>query len=150
MDYSSKYIKLCDMLQETNNLNLLHDFFIQLQSLRKLDKTMITCKLDDIPYDEPPWLNLVSKTDVRNVIVFLMWKEWTTVIDAQESHYTEESRLGIHIEDLGVYLETKFYVQQIENLQNNEIEDYPKSYTEWVRDSIDSIGLVATIEELMP
>ena len=150
MEYASKYIKLCDLLQETRNTNLIRDFFVQLQGLRKLDRQMISNQLDNIPYEEPKWLCLVTKTDVRNIIVFLMWKEWTTVIHAKESHYTEESRLGIHIEDLGVYLETKFYVNQIKNLQNNKVEDYPKSYTEWVRDSVDSVGLVATIEALMP
>jgi len=150
MEYGSKYIQLCDLLEETGNTNLIRDFFVQLQSLRHLDKQMIGNQLDSLPHEEPRWLSMVTKTDVRNIIVFLMWKEWTTVIHAKESHYTEESRLGIHIEDLGVYLETKFYVKQIKGLQDNRIEDYPKSYTEWVRDSVDSVGLVATIEVLMP
>ena len=92
MEYASKYIKLCDLLQETRNTNLIPDFFVQLQGLRKLDRQMISNQLDNIPYEEPKWLCLVTKTDVRNIIVFLMWKEWTTVIHAKESHYTEESR----------------------------------------------------------
>ena len=79
-----------------------------------------------------------------------MWKEFSTVIDAHQSMFNEDSSLGIHVEDLAVHIETMYYVKQIENLQNGAYETKVLSYTEWVRSMVDSIGLVKTIAVLMP
>lgn len=150
MKYTLKYNELCNLLRDTGNINILSDFFVQLQLVRKLDKNMISNQLDNIPIDKPNWLSLVTKTDIRNIIVFLMWSEFATVIHAKESYYNEDSSLGIHIEDLGVYLETKYYIDQIKKLQSSIYETNALSYTEWIRNMVDTVGLVETIEALMP
>lgn len=150
MDYSVKHKELCNLLRTTQNMNIMRDFFTQLQLHRKLNETHINNQLDGRPSEDPKWLSLVRKTDVRNIIVFLMWKEFSTVIDAQESIFNEDSSLGIHIEDLSIHLETCYYVDQIKKLQNGIYEEKVLSYIEWVRHMVDSFGLVQTIQELMP
>ncbi len=150
MDYSVKHKELCNLLRTTRNMNIMRDFFTQLQLHRKLNETHINNQLDGRPSEDPKWLSLVRKTDVRNIIVFLMWKEFSTVIDAQESIFNEDSSLGIHIEDLAIHLETCYYVDQIKKLQNGIYEEKVLSYIEWVRYMVDSFGLVKTIQELMP
>ena len=150
MDYSVKHSELCNLLRSTGNVNILRDFFTQLQIHRTLNETHIGNQLDGLPLEEPKWLPLVTKTDVRNIVVFLMWKEFSTVIDAHQSMFNEDSSLGIHVEDLAVHVETMYYVKQIENLQNGAYETKVLSYTEWVRSMVDSIGLVKTIGVLMP
>lgn len=148
MDYKDSYLKLRDILSRSWNNNLIDDFFIQLQMSRQLNKEMITAQLENYPMDNPPWLSLVNKTDIRNIVVFLMWQEFSTVIHAGD--YNEESSLGIHIEDLGVYLETKYYMQHIENLQYQKFEENPISYFEHVKDMVETHGLDYAISQIKP
>jgi len=144
MDYTQQFTKLKTLLVQANNNNLVRDFFIQLTSIRQLDHQLILNALDNRPVKDPPWLVLVSDSDLRNIVVFLMWKEFQTVIDAKGNIYSEESKLGTKIEDLSIYLETKYYVNQISNIKNAKA----LSYTDWVQKHINMGGLKNTIHAL--
>ena len=145
MDYNKQFTKLKELLKETDNTNIVRDFFIQLQLVRSLDKSMILQALDGTYINMPSWINDMTTTDLRNIVVFLMWKEFQTVIDTKESIYNEESKLGTKIEDLTTILETKYYVEQIHRIEDAR----PISYVDWIKLSIEEKGLVHTIEELV-
>lgn len=145
MDYTSQFTRMRTLLKQTNNSNVMRDFFVQLQEHRSLDRQIILNTLDGLPTLKPPWISMVNKTDLRNIVVFLMWKEFQTVIDAKEKVYSEESSLGTNIEYLAVYLETVYYCHQIQTIE----ESKPVSYIEWVKQQVDKHGLVHTIETLM-
>lgn len=144
MDYSIQFTKLRAMLQDTGNTNLLRDFFVQFQSVRNLNRDMLFRALDGKEELKPPFLPLVSKSDIRNIVVFLMWKEFETVIDARGDMYSEESKLGTKIEDFSIYLETKYYVNQIRDVKTAE----PLSFIEWVKTNVEKHGLPKTINRL--
>ena len=149
MNYTEQCTRLMDMLEFTNNPNLVRDFFVQLQDVLSLDKDMILCALDNTSYAQPGWIQQVTKTDVRNIILFLMWKEFQTVIDAKEDVYNEDSTLGTNIESLYTYLETIYYVNQIVSLLANE-KPNPILFTEWVKSMIDKKGIHHAIKQLLP
>lgn len=149
MNYTEQCTRLMDMLEFTNNPNLVRDFFIQLQEVLSLDKEMISYALDNKKHTPPSWIDQVTKTDIRNIVLFLMWKEFRTVIDAMEGVYNEESSLGTNIESLYTYVETKYYVNQISSLMT-EKKTHPILFTEWVKDMVDKKGIPHTIEQLMP
>ena len=148
MDYSKQFKKLQCMLKESGNTNLIRDFFIQFQSIRRLDPSMILDALDSKETKKPPWLLEVSFSDIRNIVVFLMWKEFETMINARGDLYSEESKLGTKIEDLTIYLETKYYVNQIKDMYNNIHKAEPLSYIEWVKHTVEKKGLRKTIEAI--
>ena len=143
MDYTTQFNKMRELLHQTNNRNVMRDFFVQLQEHRSLDREIILNTLDDLPSPKPQWLTMVKKTDIRNIVVFLMWKEFQTVIDAKEKLFNEESSLGTDIEYLAVYIETMYYSYQIQHL------DSDISYVEWVKEQVDAKGLVHTIDSIM-
>ena len=143
MDYTTQFNKMRELLHQTNNRNVMRDFFVQLQEHRSLDREIILNTLEGLPTPKPPWLAMVNKTDIRNIVVFLMWKEFQTVIDAKEKVYNEESSLGTDIEYLAVYIETMYYSYQIQHLDNDI------SYMEWVKEQVDTKGLVHAIDSIM-
>lgn len=143
MDYTTQFNKMRELLHQTNNRNVIRDFFVQLQEHRSLDREIILNTLEGLPIPKPPWLAMVNKTDIRNIVVFLMWKEFQTVIDAKEKVYNEESSLGTDIEYLSVYIESMYYSYQIQHLDSNI------SYMEWVKQHVDTNGLVHTIDSIM-
>lgn len=143
-DYTLQFTKLRSMLNDTGNNNLVRDFYVQLLSIRNLDKEMILKTLDDLPLGVPSWVSMVCKSDIRNIVVFIMWKEFQTVIDTKESVYYEESTLGTKIEDLFIYLETKYYTNQIADIMNADAI----SYTDWVKQRVEENGLIFTVDKL--
>jgi len=149
MNYTEQCTRLMDMLEFTNNPNLVRDFYVQLQDVLSLDKGMILCALDGRCHEAPVWIQQVTKTDVRNIILFLMWKEFQTVIDAKEDVYNDESSLGTNIESLYTYIETQYYVHQIDDLRYKK-KTNPFLFTEWVKTMIDKKGIHDAIEQLMP
>lgn len=144
MSYSEQFEKLRQMLSRTGNPNLIRDFLIQLHEVRRLDMNLIQSALDHSKLVLPEWLPLVNKTDIRNVVVFLIWKEFQTVIDAKESLYHEESKLGTNIEHLSTYLETMYYIDQVEHIDTI----VPISYQEWVHNMVNRNGLEYAIDSI--
>jgi hypothetical protein len=144
MEYQTQFERMRTMVKESNNPNLIKDFFVQYSNVRTLYTEFILNYLDNVPIENPLWLSKVKRSDMRNIVVFLMWKEHETVIDAMSSTYDEESCLGKHIEDLGVFLETMYYIKQIGDLETSS-----ESYIDWIKSSVDNNGLVYTIEQLM-
>jgi len=145
MEFKQQFLRLRAMIQNSRNPNLVKDFFVQYAYCRTLYTDIIIRYIDGDSIETPGWVNNVRKVDIRNTVVFLMWKEHQTVIDAKENVYDSESTLGERIEDLGVYLETMYCLRQIDYIDSMQ----PWSYTEWVKYLVDTNGLVYTIEQLM-
>jgi len=144
MDYVNKFKHLKSLLVDHDgNKNLVRDFFIQLSFARKLNEEMITTALEGSDVPVPEWLELVTHCDIHNIVVYLMWKEFQTVISLPDS---TESLLGTRIEELSTYLESVYYVDQIRNIY----ECNEESYIDWVKTLIDTRGLKYTIQQLMP
>ena len=143
-DYTLQFTKLRSMLNDTGNINLVRDFYVQLLNIRNLNRDMILRTLDKLPLEVPQWLTMVSKSDIRNIVVFIMWKEFQTVIDTKESVYHEESTLGTKIEELFVYLETKYYTVQIGDIMNADA----LSYTDWIQQMVEEKGLIFTVDRV--
>lgn len=143
-DYTVQFTKLRSMLTDSGNNNLVRDFYVQLLSIRNLNREMILSTLDKRIVEPPVWITMVCKSDIRNIVVFIMWKEFQTVIDTKESVYGEGSTLGTKIEELFIYLETMYYVNQIHCLMTAE----PLSYTGWVKIQVEEKGLIFTIDTL--
>ena len=72
MNYTEQITRLVDMLEFTSNQNLVRDFFVQLQEALSLNKEMILCALDDKSSNLPTWIKQVTKTDIRNIILFFL------------------------------------------------------------------------------
>ena len=144
MEYREQFIRLRSLVRTTKNVNLIKDFFVQYGNCRPLYTDIIINYVEGEEVESPKWLSNVGKVDIRNIVVFLMWKEFETVIDAKEDVYNSESILGEDIENLGTYLETMYCLRQIDYMDSME----PWSYTEWVKYLFDTNGLEFTISTL--
>ena len=143
-EYTLQFTKLRSMLNDTGNNNLVRDFYVQLLNIRNLNRDMILRTLDKLPLEVPQWLTMVGKSDIRNIVVFIMWKEFKTEINTKESVYHEESTLGTKIEDLFVYLETRYYTVQIGDIMNADA----LSYTDWIQQLVEEKGLIFTVDRV--
>lgn len=140
MNYSKQFNKLKGMLHGSGNKNLIHDFLTQLRGVRPLNSIILQNYINDRPIQLPDWIERVNKDDIHNVVVFIMWKEFHTVIDT----YQETSNIGTKIEDLATLLETIYYVNQMTNIQSIE----PQSYTEWIRNNVETFGIKQTVHSV--
>jgi|SaaInlV_150m_DNA_3_1039698.scaffolds.fasta_scaffold56046_2 hypothetical protein len=140
MNYPKQFYKLKGMLNGSGNRNIIHDFLIQLREVRTLNNNILQDYINDRPVQVPSWIEKVNQYDIHNVVVFIMWKEFQTVIDT----YQENSNIGTKIEDLANILETIYYVKQMINIHNDE----PRSYTEWVRYGIETHGIERTVKSV--
>lgn len=140
MNYSKQFNKLKGMLHGSGNKNLIHDFLTQLRGVRPLNSNILQNYINDRPIQLPDWIERVNKYDIHNVVVFIMWKEFHTVIDT----YQETSNIGTKIEDLATLLETIYYVNQMTNIQSIE----PQSYTEWIRHNVETFGIKQTVHSV--
>ena len=148
MEYGIQSAKLIEMLKKSHNNNLIRDFYAQFQILKNLRKDMICRALNFQPVDSFEHIGLVQMCDIRNIVVFLMWKEFRTVIDTKEHIFSSNSKLGTKIEDLTIYLETLYYVGKIKDMQNRVFET-PVSYPSFVKQYLDEHGLVKTVNYFM-
>lgn len=87
MEFKQQFLRLRAMIQNSRNPNLVKDFFVQYAYCRTLYTDIIIRYIDGDSIETPGWVNNVRKVDIRNTVVFLMWKEHQTVIDAKENVY---------------------------------------------------------------
>ncbi len=140
MNYPKQFNKLKGMLHGSGNKNLIHDFLTQLRGVRTLNQNILQNYINNRPVQFPDWIKHVNEDDIHNVAVFIMWKEFHTVIDT----YQETSNIGTKIEDLAIILETIYYVNQMVNIHTIE----PQSYTEWIRYNIETFGIKKTVQSV--
>ena len=142
MNYSKQVNKLLHILHETQNVNAISDFYVQLAQCITLDNKLITSTLDQTPLVLPDWIHDTRDCDIKNNIVFLIWQRYQTVTDKFDD---SESLLGTKIEQLGIILETLHYIEHIKKLFNKEYDTSFISYEEYIKKNVDTKGLTHTV-----
>lgn len=139
--YYSDTVKMLNRYVESEqNLNVFVDFFAQLSQLRKIymhaiviainskEKSYDTLLRDAIQKER--WMTQISLIDIRTHICFLMIAEYNLVIptepfvkdvnDAIFLSYHRKSVIGENIKNIGVLIETCYYIDQIRLLKQNK------------------------------
>lgn len=135
MDY---YVETQRLLQlySRQNINVIRHFFSQLQQHRHLLPYALINAISASTYVEDefmliessvtvePYMRKISIQDIRNVIVFLIRKEFNTVVAIQpyiregetdETFLTMDkpSTIGVHVRKLEKLIETCYYITHI-------------------------------------
>lgn len=142
MNYSKQINKLLYILHDTQNLNAISDFYVQLGQCITLDNKLITNTLNQNPLVLPDWIHDTRDCDIKNNIVFLIWQRYHTVTDEFDD---SESLLGTKIEQLGIILETMHYIGHIKKLFNKEYDTKFMPYEEFIKQNVDTNGLTHTV-----
>ena len=142
MNYSKQINKLLHILHDTQNLNAISDFYVQLGQVCTLNNKLITNTLNQTPLVLPDWIHDTRDCDIKNNIVFLIWQRYHTVTDEFDD---SESLLGTKIEQLGIILETMHYIGHIKKLFNNEYDAQFIPYEEFIKQNVDANGLTHTV-----
>lgn len=167
-------------LQETGSLNVVKDFYAQLSIVRPIDhisiinalnchENMDSSKLISSSVTYRTWMSQISLEDIRNHIIFTIWKEHQTIISDSpyydktinnESYHNSSKphgQLSIHTEEIGKLLETSFYIHQIcaiKEMIDDEFDDLSivdeaewDMYHDWLLASVTKKGLVYVVYE---
>lgn len=135
MDYYDETQRLLKLLDK-KNMNVVRHFFSQLQQYRRLLPYAVINAISASTYVEDefqliensvtvePYMKKISIQDIRNVIVFLIRKEFNKVVAIQpyiDEEETDEtflvldtpSTIGVHIRKLEKLIETVYYITHI-------------------------------------
>lgn len=174
--YRAQTERLIELLKTEDEKNAMLDFFTQLSRIRSINSIPIVNALNFQLVDsstmisecttERPWMKRISLEDLRNHVVFVMWKEFHTVVNSEdyvdktitdERYVTVAQRHGLLTEDLYTFLETSFYISQIcilrelieDNFDDMSIIQEPEwlMYHDWIAYHIHTHGLSKTIYE---
>jgi len=140
MHYYEDTMKMLALYDEEGT-NALLNFFAQLSQIRAIYVhaivIAINCKDTDFTktlrnsITREPWMGSISLSDIRNQIIFTMVYEHNCIIasepyvdstceDAVYLSFDRRSTIGgEHIKNLGVLIETCYYVRQINIIKNN-------------------------------
>ena len=142
MNYSRQVKKLVHILHNTQNLNAISDFYVQLGQCITLNNKLITNTLNQNPLVLPDWIYDTRDCDIKNNIVFLIWRRYQTVTDKFDD---SKSLLGTKIEQLGIILETMHYVEHIKRLFKKDYDTDFIPYEEYIKKNVDTNGLAHTV-----
>ncbi len=94
MDYYQQTLKMIEIIKEKNSLNVMKHFFAQLSTIEELDVFPIVNAISDRSNEynvvvfnsfmKESWHKQISLLDLRNVVVFLLWKENKIIVDQNE------------------------------------------------------------------
>ena len=132
--YKEQTKRMIALLKEDQSLNVMRDFFTQLSRIRPLDAIALINSFEPSDVDssklicesvtQRDWMKTISLEDIRNHIVFTVWKEHQIIIES-ENYYDSslkdefyhschrQSKPSLHSEEIGVLLETCFYIRQV-------------------------------------
>lgn len=174
--YREQTERMVKILREENATNTLLDFFTQLSRIRPLNSIALVNALNAKLVDsssmifecttEREWMKRISLEDLRNHVVFVMWKEFQTIVESgdfyddtinDDKYHAVSKRKGLLAEDLYVFLETSYYIRQIcilkelieDNFDDLSIIREPDwdIYPQWVSYHMRTSGLAKTIYE---
>tara|TARA_B100000674_G_scaffold312073_1_gene259414 strand:+ start:304 stop:885 length:582 start_codon:yes stop_codon:yes gene_type:complete len=177
--YKEQTKRMISLLREGKSLNVLRDFFAQLSRIRPLITIAVINALEPSDVDSSKlisecvthrdWMKKITIEDIRNHIVFLIWKEhkfivnsndyYDKTIDDDEYHrcISPSSTTSLLTEDIGILIETCFYIRQIcvlkelieDDFDDLSILDEPEwdMYHLWLHHSVNTHGLKQTIYE---
>ena len=175
--YREQSKKMLSMVRKSKSINVMRDFFAQLSTIRPLYHVAIINALnsDDAGLSmlisnsitRPTWINDVSMKEIRNHILFLMWEQFKTIVasdpyysedyenDLYHKYYVPDKDPGTYVQELGLILETAYYIYHIfvlktlideEHMDPLE-EDHWDMYPKWLEWNIHNNGLVHTVYE---
>jgi hypothetical protein len=178
--YKEQTRRMISLLQEGRSLNVLRDFFSQLSRVRPIDPIAIINSLEPSDIDSSKliynsvtyrdWMKTISLEDIRNHIVFTIWKEHQIIIDSENYYdgsiknmlyqriYQPSNHIpSLHAENIGILLETCFYIRQIcvlkelieDNYDDLSIIDEPDwdMYHFWLLHGVNEKGLKYIVYE---
>lgn len=174
--YREQTERMVKILREENANNTLLDFFTQLSRIRPINSIALVNALNAKLVDsssmifecttEREWMKRISLEDLRNHVVFVMWKEFQTIVESSvfyddtiddEQYHVVSKRSGLLAEELHIFLETSYYIRQIcilkelieDNFDDLSIIREPEwdIYPRWVEYHVRTTGLAKTIYE---
>lgn len=167
MSYRNNTLWMISLIEKSGSLNAMKDFFAQLSHIREVDNFAL---INSISVSKPtnlihrsillqPWMHKISLEDIRNIIVFLLWKEFKIMLDTTEEYVDISCKDTFYIEvnnrksntndKLLVLLETAYYIHQIHVIRNNmEIPQNWDIFPNYVLNIYKSSGLITAVNVL--
>lgn len=177
--YKTQTKVMVTILQETGTLNVVRDFYAQLSNIRPIHSLSIinalnagemdSSKLIQSSVMQREWMSHISLEDIRNHVIFTIWKEHQTVVSDKPYYdntcsnnnyhecYKPSHDVSIHTEKIGNLLETCFYIKQvcaIKEMIEDEFDDLSilddpdwDMYHIWLLNSVNTMGLTYTVFE---
>lgn len=156
-------VDMIDKRDKFNSNNVLIDFYIQLGQIRDVNtiafvnavssdsNELSTVVKNSIKIER--WMNQVSLVDIRTIIVFVLWKEFHTLISDKEKfsefNNIKKSTLGLNIKKLGVTLETIYYIYHIFYIKKtNTIPGEPLLFHDFIQYKYNKEGLIKIVDFL--
>lgn len=168
MEYYQQTQRLLALYDSGNNINILRHFFSQLQQMRGLISiplvNAISLMQTDCIKNEmeliyrsitfQPYMKKIKIEDIRNVIVFLIRKEFKRIVKTEPYlHKNEKDRvflslnqkstLGIHAKFLEQLIETSYYITHIYYIYRREIN---KNEWKMFHDAVNSKSLPDSVK----
>lgn len=162
--YHRTTLYMLSIYKDKLNINILKDFFAQLAQMDKLDIYPIINAIS-APKKElgrlikesihvKAWMHKISLEDIRNVIVFILWKDYKVMCtvedyipDNKELHYLKKPSNGF-TDNLIDLLQSCFYVRQIYHVKNLNITEDWDRFAPWMYNHYNKYGLKKTVYEL--
>lgn len=161
--YREKTMYMLKLVKEQNNKNIIKDFFAQLARVDQLDifpivnaissnKTSLEALIVECIQPEA-WMMTISLKDIRNVIIFLLWRDFKIICSPHEN-YVPQEYINLDTESHGYtdnlikLLESCFYVMQILYIKENNIPQMWDRFVPWVHLHYKSHGLKETVRIL--
>lgn len=178
--YKDQTKRMISLLQEGRTINVMSDFFAQLSRIRPLINIAIINAMEPSDVDSSKlilqsityrdWMKDITLEDIRKHVVFCIWKEHQTIVSSDNYYDESISNDNYHnchspdkelnpqqAEDIGVLLETCFYIRQIcvlkelveDNFDDISIieEDEWDMYHFWLLNSMEKKGMQYLVYE---
>lgn len=162
--YCEATLYMLSIYKETKNTNVLKDFFAQLAQIDRLDIFPIINaisspekELDQLIRDSihlKPWMYKISVEDIRNVIVFILWKDYKIMCtvedyipDNLDINYLKGPSNGF-TDNLIDLLQSCFYVKQIYHMKKFTISKEWDRFIPWIHAQYNRYGLKKSVYEL--
>lgn len=162
--YYEATVYMMSIYKETKNTNVLKDFFAQLAQMDQLDIFPIINAisapekgLDQLIRDSihfKPWMCKISLEDIRNVIVFILWRDYKIMCtvedyipDNEDINYLKGPSNGF-TDNLIDLLQSCFYVKQIYHIKKLTIPNEWDRFMPWLYAHYNAHGLKKTVYSL--
>lgn len=167
MDYQQQTKKMIKIIKEKKSLNVMKHFFAQLSGVEELDVFPIVNAISDKSIDyntvlnnsfmKEAWFNNISLIDLRNVVVFLLWRENKIMVDQKEPYkldcnnekyndIKEKETSNTQTDNLVHLLKNCFYIQQINYIKcKKDIDDSWDSFHPFFKKYYIQYGLAKLI-----
>lgn len=168
MSYYDDTVRLLTLYKKTENLNCLRHFFSTLSTIREIypiaiinSITSTATSVEELVYDSittERWMSRISLTDIRNYIVFTVYKDFQKVIktepyidpnntNASMLQCDKESTIGFHVDKLARLIETVFYIHHVYVIKYQP-EKIEKNNWKMCHEYLNEVSLIESTEFL--